>query len=203
MHEMSGSRITRCIVGTGLSAALGLILALGLIGCASHQWAATAGRSDLASEAIAPGDVDRGHMLFFSREATACAACHTFNGWGEHIGPDLTDVRLRLSADEVHDSIRDPNRRIAQGYQIVLVVTEREMIFGRLAAQTPEGIRLHLADDTSIDVPRRVIEETRLMPTLMPIYTQEHLSDRDVRDLIAFLLLSEESMPPVRVAAAE
>ena len=45
-----------------------------------------------------------------------CIACHDVNGTIRLVGPPLTNVRERLSAAEIRQSITDPNSVIAEGF---------------------------------------------------------------------------------------
>jgi disulfide bond formation protein DsbB len=51
-----------------------------------------------------------------------CVACHDMKGSARLIGPPLTDVRERLSAVEIRQSIVDPDAVIAEGFQAGLML---------------------------------------------------------------------------------
>jgi disulfide bond formation protein DsbB len=53
----------------------------------------------------------------------ACVACHDVTGTARRVGPPLTNVRERLSATEIRQSIVDPNAVIAEGFQPGLMLT--------------------------------------------------------------------------------
>ena len=46
-----------------------------------------------------------------------CTGCHTINGEGGKIGPDLTHVGGRLSANLIRESILTPDAKIAKGFE--------------------------------------------------------------------------------------
>ena len=46
-----------------------------------------------------------------------CTGCHTINGEGGKIGPDLTHVGSRLSANLIRESILLPDAKTAKGYE--------------------------------------------------------------------------------------
>ncbi len=52
----------------------------------------------------------QGELLF----STNCASCHTINGQGGQIGPELTDVYAEKGEEYVHQSILMPNAVIAE-----------------------------------------------------------------------------------------
>src|SRR5437867_10174871 len=59
-----------------------------------------------------PGDPSRGARLYGTR---ACAGCHTINGRGGAIGPDLTDIGARAGAAFIRASLLDPGARAPGG----------------------------------------------------------------------------------------
>jgi ubiquinol-cytochrome c reductase cytochrome b subunit len=58
---------------------------------------------------LTPG-VQRGHQLFTQY---SCISCHAIGGHGGKVGPDLTDLDVRLSADELREFIRHPPQKAA------------------------------------------------------------------------------------------
>ena len=42
-------------------------------------------------------------------------------GEGSHIGPDLSNVALDMTVDEIRDALLEPDKRIAPGYGLVAV----------------------------------------------------------------------------------
>jgi cytochrome bd-type quinol oxidase subunit 1 len=55
--------------------------------------------------AAATGVVDPGFALF---QQFSCIGCHTYNGQGGQVGPVLTEVGKRLTADEIKTLIQNP-----------------------------------------------------------------------------------------------
>jgi len=66
--------------------------------------------------AATPGDVAAGARLFFGDGK--CSSCHLAHGNGAAIGPDLTDVGRRLTAEELGRALREPAATIASGYSL-------------------------------------------------------------------------------------
>ena len=66
--------------------------------------------------AAAQGDAAAGKQLF---NAQGCSGCHVFSAAGSTgaIGPDLDKALQGKDAAFVRESITDPNKEIAQGYQ--------------------------------------------------------------------------------------
>ncbi|HKV62527.1 MAG TPA: c-type cytochrome [Candidatus Acidoferrum sp.] len=145
------------------------------------------------------GNAAHGKELFYGN--AACATCHMIQGKGGRLGPDLSTTGSARSTDYLVESIRNPSRRLAQGiseamkefsqeYETVTVVTadgtklmgvvlnEDNFTLQMMDAQE----QLHLLQKEKL----RSYEKTR--GSLMPPYDQKMLSDKDLQDLIAYLL---------------
>src|SRR5438270_7708792 len=59
------------------------------------------------------GNAARGKELF--NGSAACARCHMIGGKGGRLGPDLTGTSAARSVEYMVDSVRNPNKRLAQG----------------------------------------------------------------------------------------
>jgi putative heme-binding domain-containing protein len=134
------------------------------------------------------GQPENGRTLFYG--AAHCGNCHTVAGKGGRLGPDLTDIGGARSFDSIVESIRDPSKQLAAGYQTATVVTAdgreakgfimNEDRFTLQMMDTSEHILL-LDKDT-------LRSFTRSPVSLMPVYDAAHLSDKDLQDILAFLL---------------
>jgi putative heme-binding domain-containing protein len=145
------------------------------------------------------GNAERGKELFYGL-AAACSTCHMIQGKGGRLGPDLTSAGSSRSTEYLIESVRNPNRRLAQGileamkefpqeYETASVVTAdgtklsgvvlNEDQFTLQMVDTRE--QLHLFEKDKL----RSFEKRR--ESLMPAYDEKTLSDKDLQDLIAFL----------------
>ena len=73
----------------------------------------------MAAKSSVPGDAAAGKQFFFGKGQ--CASCHLAQGEGSAIGPDLSDVALELTVDEIREALLKPDARIAPGYGLVSV----------------------------------------------------------------------------------
>jgi PQQ-dependent dehydrogenase (methanol/ethanol family) len=73
----------------------------------------------VAAKASVPGDAAAGRQFFSGKGQ--CVSCHMALGEGSAIGPDLSDIALTLTVDELRDALVDPDSRIAPGYGLVAV----------------------------------------------------------------------------------
>ena len=75
----------------------------------------------------------------------ACTGCHSLEGTDALVGPGLGDVGARLSAEEIRQSILDPNAVLSEGFPPAMptdfaqkmTVSELEMIVQWLAEKRP------------------------------------------------------------------
>ncbi len=146
-----------------------------------------------------PGDAVHGKRLFYG--SAACSTCHMIEGKGGRLGPDLTTTGSARATDYLVDSVRYPSRRLAQG--ISEAMKEFSTEYETVKVETADGQKfvgvvlnedhftlqmldlreqLHLFEKNKL----RSYEKSR--ESLMPAYDQKLLSDKDLQDIIAFLL---------------
>src|SRR5687768_2264712 len=73
----------------------------------------------IAAKASVPGNAAAGREFFVGNGQ--CVSCHLVQGDGSAIGPDLSDIALTLTVDEIRDALLNPDARIAPGYGVVSV----------------------------------------------------------------------------------
>ena len=84
------------------------------------------------------GDVERGRRVF----EEVCSKCHTFNGVGKEVGPDLGEVQNRPPELLLADILM-PNQSIAQQYEsYVIELASGETVDGVMGPQTPTTITI-------------------------------------------------------------
>ena len=145
------------------------------------------------------GDAAHGKQLFFG--TAACSTCHMIGGKGGRLGPDLTAAGAARATDYLFDSVRNPSRRLAQGISEAMKEFSQE--YETVRVETADGQKftgvvlnedhftlqmldlreqLHLFEKDKL----RSYEKSR--ESLMPAYDQKMLSDKDLQDILAFLL---------------
>jgi len=123
------------------------------------------------------------------------------NGKGGRLGPDLTAVGSARSIEHLVESVRNPSRRLAQG--ISEAMKEFSQDYETANVVTADGTKLqgvvlnedsftlqmmdmreqvHLLDKASLK------SFTKTRESLMPPYDTKSLSDKDLQDIIAYLL---------------
>jgi quinoprotein glucose dehydrogenase len=139
-------------------------------------------------EALEGGDAEAGRRIFFGRADVACVRCHKVNGVGGEVGPDLTGIGKRQPRDYLLESVVDPNRQIAKGYEtVVLVLTSGQLKSGILKAEDARQVQLMTPEGTLLTVPKADIEERARGKSAMPEDVARTLSRVELRDLVEFL----------------
>lgn len=146
-----------------------------------------------------PGNTTHGKALFFGD--AVCYTCHMVEGKGGRLGPDLTTTGSARSTEYLIDSVRNPSRRLAQGLSEAMKEFSQE--YETVNVETADGQKftgvilnedhftvqmmdlreqIHLFEKDKL----RSFEKSR--KSLMPAYDKGMLSDKDLQDILAFLL---------------
>ncbi len=157
-------------------------------------------------EVLTGGDSQRGMTIFMTRTDLECVRCHKVKGAtaepaGGDVGPELSDVGARQTPAYLLESIVDPNKQIAQGFEsIVVATTDGKVETGILRGEDEREVRLMTALGKPITLEKATIEERKRGPSAMPADLAKKLSKMELRDLVAFLasLKSAPSIPRAR-----
>jgi putative heme-binding domain-containing protein len=130
------------------------------------------------------GAATRGAGVF----ATHCRTCHTFNGQGGTLGPDLSGLGSQ-PADAILRHVLVPDAEITAGYQGYLVeLRDGRTLAGRIESEAPQSLTLHDAASATHTVLRADMSSLTLLPgSLMPAGFDQALSPQGLADLIAYL----------------
>ena len=120
--------------------------------------------------------------------ARACSACHTFNGVGGKVGPDLTGVGNQ-PADALLLHILVPNYEVAPAYQAVTVTTtDDRSVTGWVVAETEVSLTLRTAAGAEEIVLRRNLAGlTASGVSLMPDGLEQTMTPAELSGLLAYL----------------
>jgi len=145
--------------------------------------------------AAMPGDVKRGHDVFFGNTA-ACAKCHKFNGEGKDVGPDLTAIRTKFQKPEVLDSVLNPSAAIAFGYEAWIVKTKKNDVYSGFIIADGEIITLKESsgEQRTIAAKDIVLRKKQTM-SIMPDNVALGLTAQELSDLAEYLLKAPVTLP--------
>ena len=145
------------------------------------------------------GDAAHGKQLFYGD--ANCSLCHMVQGKGGRLGPDLSSVGGSRTREALIDSARNPSRRLAWGlteptkefpqeYETITAVTAdgkqikgvalNEDSFSVQIMDSAENIYLLEKDNL------RSFQKSR--ESMMPKYNADVLSDKDLEDIVAYLV---------------
>ena len=136
------------------------------------------------------GSADRGSRVFRSSRI-GCSTCHTVDGRGGVLGPDLSGVAQSKSRRQIIDAILDPSADFPPQYQAWMVVTADGLTHRGLQLDHKSGGAIELI--TELGTKRRFeaqdIEEYAALPaSLMPSGLPETMTVGEFRDLVEFLV---------------
>lgn len=147
-----------------------------------------------------PGDISRGRELYQGRGG--CAQCHTINGIGKAIGPDLTDIGLRRSPDYLRTALLEPEADIPQTYsgynrylslrenflQVRLVTRDGRSFFGVRVNEDTFSIQIRDLENQIHSFYKAELTELHKDrgKSPMPSY-RDAFTSNEIDDLVAFL----------------
>jgi putative heme-binding domain-containing protein len=145
------------------------------------------------------GDAAAGAVVY---QKHGCAACHTIEGQGGFLGPDLTDIGAKRAVRHLRESLVSPNADIPLDYRSVAVVTAAGVSVSGIHLNEDE-YSIHLRDMTSMprSFLKRELKEIKLTGTSsMPAYMS--MSKKELEDLVAYMASLQPKRSP-RAGARE
>jgi putative heme-binding domain-containing protein len=145
------------------------------------------------------GNSGHGKELFYGD--ANCSLCHMVEGKGGRLGPDLTGVGGSRTPEAIIESVRNPSQRLAWGlteatkefpqeYESVTAVTaDGKQVKGVTLNEDSFTVQIM---DTSDQI--HLLEKDKLKSfqtsreSAMPKYNADTLSDKDLDDIVAFLV---------------
>ena len=145
------------------------------------------------------GDAAHGKQLFYGD--ANCSGCHMMEGKGGRLGPDLTTVGGTRTVESIIDSVRKPSDRLAWGlteatkefpqeYETITVTTaEGREIKGVALNEDHFSVQLMGQDERIYLFEKDKLKSfSKSRQSLMPAYDSTLLTDKDMRDIVAYLV---------------
>ena len=145
------------------------------------------------------GNAEHGRQLFYGD--ANCSLCHMVEGKGGRVGPELTGVGGSRTREAIIDSVRNPSRRLAWGltesmkefpqeYESITVVTgDGKEIKGVALNEDSFSVQIMDASEQVYLLEKdklRSFKKSR--ESMMPVYKPDVLSDKDLDDIVAYLI---------------
>lgn len=138
----------------------------------------------------APRNYERGKEMY---AAALCEACHTMNGMGGNIGPDLSQIGTRFSRGDIIEAIISPSDAISDQYgATVFTMKNGSAMVGRVISQDETSVTLNQNPfdmSQTTEISKSDIESEGASPaSIMPAGLINRLNQEEVMDLIAYLV---------------
>jgi putative heme-binding domain-containing protein len=135
-----------------------------------------------------PADAEAGRRIFFHAKVGQCATCHRHGGRGGVVGPDLTLVGRQGDHAALLRSILEPDRDVAPHYRAhVLTLADGTSFTGILLRSSHVDVYRDLTGRERKFTPEEIDDVTELRTSVMPAGLPLALTDRELRDLLAWL----------------
>ncbi len=141
-------------------------------------------------ENLSGRDLVKGKAMY---AATQCLSCHTMQGEGGAIGPDLTQLGTRFSPKDILNATINPSETISEQYHAtVLELKEGGSVVGRLTDEDEQNYYISqnpFSPDILKTVPKNTVvlkknsEVSIMYPGLI-----NRLNEEELKDLIAYLV---------------
>ena len=149
------------------------------------------------------GNVERGSKIFYDKTEVYCTRCHLVDDWGGAVGPELSTIGKEKDRRYLLESIVDPNKVIAEGFnQIIVLTDEGDTIVGIKKSEDENTLTLMDKDGKLIPINKDTIEGSKKGQSSMPEDLTKHLTKSEVRDLVEFLA-SRQKKASKKAKAAE
>ncbi|MSR58560.1 MAG: c-type cytochrome [Planctomycetaceae bacterium] len=155
-------------------------------------------RESLTPERLAAGDSSNGRGVFQKQ----CATCHVLYGQGKTVGPDLTGSN-RKNLEYLLENLIDPSASVAADFRMSVVALDSgRVVTGVIVEQTERTITLQTQQER-VTIERAEIDEQKATTeSLMPEGLLKTLTEDQFRDLVAYLMSSEQVALPTDQGAA-
>jgi len=140
-------------------------------------------------ECLEGGDGEQGRAIFEKKPEAGCIRCHSMDGKGGQIGPELTWLRHNTERAHILESVILPNATVATGFDsVALKMKSGETVAGVVRGESAVEITLaSFADGKRTTVKLAKVVERTLLPSPMPPAFGQVLSKRVIRDLVQFI----------------
>ena len=142
----------------------------------------------LAEKVASLGKVAEGEKHFRAGKGT-CMACHKVADFGRALGPDLTTIGAIRTERDLLESILFPSNTLARDYEAHVIETaDGQAVMGVIRSHTAEGLLMMDVAGQEISLAHdRIISDTVLTTSLMPMGLDATMTEQELLDLVAYL----------------
>jgi putative heme-binding domain-containing protein len=134
-----------------------------------------------------PGDAARGRAIYESKGG--CAGCHIVAGSGTALGPELTEIGARRSADYLREALVKPGATVPEQFLVINATTrDGKTIRGERITEDSFTIQLRDASGRLYSLRKSDLASLNKLfhESLMPSY-ESRFNAAELDDLIAYL----------------
>ncbi len=144
------------------------------------------------TEPVGPGNPFSGDRVY---RAAGCNKCHTMDGSGGLMGPDLSGVGLRRNPAFLRAALVEPGSFLPDGFLLVRAVTkDGKAIAGIRLSEDTFSIRLRSASGDLYGFWKEDLKDLQREPTKSPMPSYKGtLTDAQIDDLGAYLMTRKEA----------
>jgi len=139
------------------------------------------------------GNASEGKKLFWSKTSpVACAKCHTVDGKGGKVGPNLSGIGAVYPPKFFVRAILNPSAEIATGFETTMVATkDHRLITGIVVSDTKDKLVIRDARSAAgklTTIPKNQIRRRKFQPlSMMPGNYAKLMSVKQLSDILAYL----------------
>jgi quinoprotein glucose dehydrogenase len=157
-----------------------------------RQQQAAAGPAAEFAMCLEGGDAARGLEVYSTNAALSCKRCHALKPDVTMVGPSLSDIGAKRTRAEILESIVQPNAKITEGFQTTSLLLETGLaVAGILRREDDQHAVLVDPEGKEVVVEVASIEERSQGLSAMPDGLMQHMTPRDLRNLVAFLSMQK------------
>ena len=141
------------------------------------------------------GNAGRGRNIFVEN----CSRCHRVDGVGGSLGPDLSAITGRRSLASLVNSLREPSSVIGRRFKPVSLTTAtNERVQGTIKSEDAFSVQLMDSNQVLRAFNKiELIQFTRDIDSLMPVFSEAALTETDVNDILSYLQSRRGRLPSI------
>ena len=133
------------------------------------------------------GNVEHGKVVF--NTTGNCVKCHTINGVGKDVGPNLSEIGGKFPKDGLYELILFPSAAIAHNYETHRIELQSgNVATGIIVSETADAVTVKTAEAIVQTYKKsEIADNTEIKISLMPADLQKVLTLDDLVDVVEYL----------------